>query len=1386
MNSFLLTLGIGIAMILIAAFVAPFFIDWSSYRTYFEARAGEIIGRPVTFDGDLTVRLVPYPSLVADNVRIGGPGTGEGVERIDMRAALTPLLSGELEVTEFTVVRPDVILRLDAGGRINWADDSDTLPPIDPDRVVLSRFEIVDGSFTVDDERSGGVYNLGGVNLTGSAASLLGPFKVEGGGVLDGDRYTIRLATGRAAEDGSGMRFKASILPAARPLDIQLDGALLRIDDLPVFDGRLIMERPGPDDGDSVWRLDGQLVASPEALVIDRMSVRLGTEARNVSLSGAANVRLGADPRFDAVISARQIDFDRTIGSGPDAPVSPQAAIGRIGALLDPEIFPLPGHLALDVESLVLSGGLLEKLSVDLEADGAVWSIERATVSAPGKTSVGIAGSIGLANLTPEFDGAVRLKTDQATVFANWMFGTQARLPRFAIPAGRLDASGQVRLDESGMAFERAKLRSDDSEIEGSVTYSPAREGVRGAMSLALAAERLEFPDMGTRGDAGLLGATEALLAGLDLELQLRAGALLLGAIEATDVSIAAVIADGDARIDELVIGDIGGARISGGGEVLSYAKAPDGNLGLEISAQSLDGVVEALDALGAPQAAKLLAERADVLVPTELTADIRAMRTDAGSTAELLLTGSAGGTILDGRIGFDGRIEDWGTAAIDITLAADNPDGARLAVQIGMGEPNTSAAPGRLSLTATGRARDAVNFSLETAGIGIDGSAKGSARWPQGGGREVTSEIAADVADAESLLALAGIALPAMGGSALRVTGTLSGTDDIWRVSDLVIADAETSVTGELTFDLGGTERIVGGALRAERIELGWLMTTLLGPQATAFPDVPYGEPAWPSVALIPVEKLNWRGRIDLTTPAFGLFGGLVLTGAETAFSFDSARMSLEELRGDLFGGRMVAGLDLVDGDGIVDLSGRVDLSDARLEEIAWHDNGRAVATGATWAGFEFNGRGRSLAAIVSSLSAAGSFRVADGVLRRFNANAFDQIVSAADAGLELTEERVRQTFAGHLDSGSLTFDAMEGAFAISSGVLRASNIRIDAANLKSFASATIDLPILGLDSEWTLQVSEGEDGGRTREVGVIFAGPIASPDRQIDVNPLLGYLTVRAFEQEVERLEALQAEILERQRLSREMIRQGQERGRRARDAENAASEAEAAAQRAAEDQAAEQLRAAEEQARQAEERAAEADARRQAEETARRQAEQEARRAAEEAARVRAEEDRQRALAPPEAVVRDPPPGDQLQPLAPPLAPPSTPTVPTLPAEPFRLQPQGGSATTLDDGAFKRRIEEILQEIPSAGQGSVPSGGVMAPEPGTQTHSIFNQSFDPEPAPGAPQANGPPFNAPLVILPQPAQPVPLQVVPQSSAGQNAGGGEDISDDERKRTFR
>jgi hypothetical protein len=182
----------------------------------------------------------------------------------------------------------------------------------------------------------------------------------------------------------------------------------------------------------------------------------------------------------------------------------------------------------------------------------------------------------------------------------------------------------------------------------------------------------------------------------------------------------------------------------------------------------------------------------------------------------------------------------------------------------------------------------------------------------------------------------------------------------------------------------------------------------------------------------------------------------------------------------------------------------------------------------------------------------------------------------------------------------------------------MRFAGTGISDANAELSGDARVDLIGLRLQSDWRLAFEPGVEAIAGGDPSVVFGlgGLLVDPAVSIDAGQLTNYLSMRAFERERRKVELLQAGVVEKQRLRREIALLNERAAQR---------EAAEAARLAAEEAA---RIAAEEAARQAEEEAARLaaeEAARQAEEEARRAAEEKAaaQRAAEEAARLAAEE-------------------------------------------------------------------------------------------------------------------------------------------------------------------
>ena len=114
-----------------ATLVAPYLIDWNSQRGFIEARLSEVLGQKVTIGGAIDVKLLPTPYLVLGQTVIGDDESPVrlSIHHLDLELSTTPLLHGEINVTQARLVEPTI--------RVTLAQDR-TLPAL-PDAPRLPR-----------------------------------------------------------------------------------------------------------------------------------------------------------------------------------------------------------------------------------------------------------------------------------------------------------------------------------------------------------------------------------------------------------------------------------------------------------------------------------------------------------------------------------------------------------------------------------------------------------------------------------------------------------------------------------------------------------------------------------------------------------------------------------------------------------------------------------------------------------------------------------------------------------------------------------------------------------------------------------------------------------------------------------------------------------------------------------------------------------------------------------------------------------------------------------------------------------------------------------------------------------------------------------------------
>ena len=202
MQTTLLGVAIAIILALVAALVAPLVVDWSQYRAAFEEQASRLTGLTVRVNGSIDARLLPSPHFKLRDVAVGAPGREPQIRAgaVELEVGLGPLVRGEVRATEMRLMAPQISLRLDDNGVLDWP-----MPASTPgaEALAASRLTVENGRVVFSDAASGAQLALEKLSFTGDVRSLLGPFSGEGAFVAGGEPFGFRISGSHAGDDGS-------------------------------------------------------------------------------------------------------------------------------------------------------------------------------------------------------------------------------------------------------------------------------------------------------------------------------------------------------------------------------------------------------------------------------------------------------------------------------------------------------------------------------------------------------------------------------------------------------------------------------------------------------------------------------------------------------------------------------------------------------------------------------------------------------------------------------------------------------------------------------------------------------------------------------------------------------------------------------------------------------------------------------------------------------------------------------------------------------------------------------------------------------------------------------------------------------------------------------
>ncbi|MEM8800486.1 MAG: AsmA family protein, partial [Pseudomonadota bacterium] len=227
MKKYIIALGITLVIIFAALLILPSFLDWDRFKPRIEREVSAALGREIVIDGPIQFQIVPAPRLSVGDVRIAGGEKFSGtplfqLDRLDVAVAIEPLLSGEIEVENITLVGPHVTLEKNKTGDANWqftkagsatpveAGAEDDTPAGDTPPIRITELRIVDGDVSYRDLSADQEFMLTDLDATLSLDSLVGPMKLDGTADIAGKKVLVGMSLGRL-EDGAPTPIEASL-----------------------------------------------------------------------------------------------------------------------------------------------------------------------------------------------------------------------------------------------------------------------------------------------------------------------------------------------------------------------------------------------------------------------------------------------------------------------------------------------------------------------------------------------------------------------------------------------------------------------------------------------------------------------------------------------------------------------------------------------------------------------------------------------------------------------------------------------------------------------------------------------------------------------------------------------------------------------------------------------------------------------------------------------------------------------------------------------------------------------------------------------------------------------------------------------------------------------
>ena len=513
---------LGVAVIILSgAFLTPHFINWNEYKTDIAAKVKSATGRNISIGGDLNVRILPTPALTVNNfsiANIAGATNPEMVklDALQVRVALLPLLSGELQIERILLKNPIINIEKLADGRVSWdfntsptkqssvTASTDNTASTDAD-IRLDHFEISNATIVYIDSSTAkpSTQKIENLDAFLRAESISGPFAGNGKARFLGVPISFDVSSGLVIE-GRTIPVNISLL-APGESRINVSGAVIGMGDDPHYKGKaeiyssrlselinaLARSSVAPAQLSGPFSLTTLIDVSASAAKLEELEISIGEKNENRA-SGALSLGMDNGIQFALDLKAGKINLDQILKSTSNGnrqtknddvalSKSPPTAATNAGSENAKSGFEIPanisGKVSIKIAQMMLKGDNLSDIQLKSNIANGVIAVEKISAELPGVTGVNIDGSARARDGGLVFDGNASVISSKPQDFANWI--------GLSVNDGVIERVRQVSYKSN------VSLNSELLSLAG-IDISIDRSRITGGVSLALN-KRLSF-----------------------------------------------------------------------------------------------------------------------------------------------------------------------------------------------------------------------------------------------------------------------------------------------------------------------------------------------------------------------------------------------------------------------------------------------------------------------------------------------------------------------------------------------------------------------------------------------------------------------------------------------------------------------------------------------------------------------------------------------------------------------------------------------------------------------------------------------------------------------------------------------------------------------------